>query len=110
MRPISSVSTSITHSTNSSPSSSTTEHNVFVTQHGKRHVSRWTGCARDWWWNWNVRISSSVPYLPVVADEDCSGLMIAKGFAANGAKVYITGRREETLKKAAGSLAGTVIP
>ncbi|KAF9010338.1 NAD(P)-binding protein [Hymenopellis radicata] len=41
------------------------------------------------------------------------GFMIAKGFAANGAKVYITGRREEVLRKAAASLSakeGVLIP
>ncbi|KAF9021199.1 short-chain dehydrogenase [Hymenopellis radicata] len=41
------------------------------------------------------------------------GFMIAKGFAANGAKVYITGRREEVLRKAAASLTakeGALIP
>ena len=30
-----------------------------------------------------------------------SGLMIAKGLAANGAKVYITGRRADVLEEAA---------
>ncbi len=42
-----------------------------------------------------------------------SGFSIAKGFAANGAKVYITGRREETLRAAAASLPaneGVLIP
>ncbi|KAF8888510.1 hypothetical protein CPB85DRAFT_281293 [Mucidula mucida] len=41
------------------------------------------------------------------------GFAIAKGFAANGAKVYITGRREETLRAAAASLPaneGVLIP
>ncbi|KAF9033723.1 NAD(P)-binding protein [Hymenopellis radicata] len=41
------------------------------------------------------------------------GFMIAKGYAANGAKVYITGRREETLRAAAASLPaqeGVLIP
>jgi len=31
------------------------------------------------------------------------GLMIAHGLAANGAKVYITGRREDVLQKVADS-------
>ena len=31
----------------------------------------------------------------------CSGLTIAKGYAANGAKVYITGRRIDVLDEAA---------
>ncbi len=42
-----------------------------------------------------------------------TGFAIAKGFAANGAKVYITGRREETLRAAAASLPaneGVLIP
>lgn len=34
------------------------------------------------------------------------GFMIAKAFAANGAKVYITGRRLEVLEKAAASVTG----
>ncbi|KAI0916761.1 hypothetical protein AcW2_007068 [Taiwanofungus camphoratus] len=43
------------------------------------------------------------------------GWMIAKGFAANGAKVYITGRRKEVLERAAASFAqeskvGEIIP
>ena len=40
------------------------------------------------------------------------GWMIAKGLAANGAKVYISGRRLEVLEKAAQSFQGqgTVIP
>ncbi len=40
------------------------------------------------------------------------GWMIARGLAANGAKVYITGRRKEVLEKAAQSFSqeGIVIP
>jgi NAD(P)-dependent dehydrogenase (short-subunit alcohol dehydrogenase family) len=42
------------------------------------------------------------------------GLMIAEGLAANGAKVYIGGRRKEVLDKVADRWAtddrGTVIP
>ncbi|KAF8904228.1 NAD-P-binding protein [Mucidula mucida] len=41
------------------------------------------------------------------------GFMIAKGFAANGAKVYITGRRVETLHAASASVPaseGTLVP
>jgi len=38
------------------------------------------------------------------------GLMISKGFAANGAKVYITGRRKEVLDKVANASNGTIIP
>lgn len=40
------------------------------------------------------------------------GWMIAKGLAANGAKVYISGRRKEVLEKAAQSFQGegTIIP
>ncbi|KAF8888499.1 hypothetical protein CPB85DRAFT_1553233 [Mucidula mucida] len=41
------------------------------------------------------------------------GFAIAKGFAANGAKVYITGRRDETLRAAAASVSakeGVLIP
>ena len=40
------------------------------------------------------------------------GWMIAKGLAANGAKVYISGRRLEVLEKAAQSFQGqgTVVP
>lgn len=34
------------------------------------------------------------------------GLMIAQGLATNGAKVYIAGRREETLEKAKSSTTG----
>ncbi|EEB88011.1 hypothetical protein MPER_14406, partial [Moniliophthora perniciosa FA553] len=36
------------------------------------------------------------------------GLMMARGFAANGAKVYITGRREDVLKEAAEQNKGLV--
>ncbi len=39
--------------------------------------------------------------------------MIAKAFAANGAKVYITGRRLDVLKQAAASVTGvpgSVVP
>lgn len=53
-----------------------------------------------------------LPYQKCLTDPR-SGLMIAKGFAANGAKVYITGRREETLRAAAASLPekeGILIP
>ncbi|KAJ7589195.1 short-chain dehydrogenase [Mycena floridula] len=39
------------------------------------------------------------------------GLMIAKGFAANGAaKVYITGRRVDVLQKVSAESGGTLIP
>jgi NAD(P)-dependent dehydrogenase (short-subunit alcohol dehydrogenase family) len=39
------------------------------------------------------------------------GLMIAKGLAANGAKVYITGRRRDTLEAAsAGDQTGAMEP
>lgn len=38
------------------------------------------------------------------------GLMISKGFAANGAKVYITGRRKEVLDIVANASNGTIIP
>ena len=41
------------------------------------------------------------------------GFMIAQGLAANGAKVYITGRREDTLKQAAASVqnvSGSLVP
>jgi NAD(P)-dependent dehydrogenase (short-subunit alcohol dehydrogenase family) len=42
------------------------------------------------------------------------GLMIAEGLAANGAKVYIGGRRKEVLDKVADKWAthdkGTIIP
>ena len=44
------------------------------------------------------------------------GWQIAQGLAENGAKVYITGRRKETLEKSAASFAeqhkgnGTIIP
>ncbi|KAK0506702.1 short-chain dehydrogenase [Armillaria luteobubalina] len=41
------------------------------------------------------------------------GFMIAKAFAANGAKVYITGRRLDVLKQAAASITdvpGSVVP
>jgi NAD(P)-dependent dehydrogenase (short-subunit alcohol dehydrogenase family) len=34
------------------------------------------------------------------------GLMIAQGLAANGAKVYITGRRKEVLEKVANETSG----
>lgn len=34
------------------------------------------------------------------------GLMIAQGLAANGAKVYICGRREEVVKKSAEEFKG----
>jgi len=37
------------------------------------------------------------------------GLMISQGFAANGAKVYITGRRKEVLDKVASASNGTII-
>jgi hypothetical protein len=35
--------------------------------------------------------------------------MIAEGLAANGAKVYITGRRKEVLDKVASASNGTII-
>lgn len=35
--------------------------------------------------------------------------MIAEGFAANGAKVYIAGRREETLKTAADNVNNKIL-
>jgi NADP-dependent 3-hydroxy acid dehydrogenase YdfG len=42
------------------------------------------------------------------------GLMIARGLAANGAKVYIGGRRKEVLDKVADEWAshgkGTIVP
>ena len=42
------------------------------------------------------------------------GLMIAKGLAANGAKVYITGRRQEVLQCVADawdpSAGGEIVP
>ena len=43
------------------------------------------------------------------------GWMIARGLAANGAKVYISGRRKEVLQKAADSFLqqqqqGTIVP
>ena len=39
------------------------------------------------------------------------GLVIAKGLAANGAQtVYIAGRREEVLKKAAEESEGKLVP
>ena len=36
--------------------------------------------------------------------------MIAEAFACNGAKVYISGRRMETLEKAAADVAGRLAP
>ncbi|PBK72073.1 NAD(P)-binding protein [Armillaria solidipes] len=42
-----------------------------------------------------------------------SGFVIAKAFAANGAKVYITGRRLDVLEKAAASVtsfSGSIVP
>lgn len=40
------------------------------------------------------------------------GWMIASGLAANGAKVYISGRRKEVLERSAASFKneGTIIP